>query len=150
MNECEQLARRAILAVRRLLSRDHRPKRGCKLLAELDAPLVERVDVQDHTLDKDAMLVERHDAAQRLGIELGVDQRGRGTVAREHPVPRLPLELIADRPGHALLQAYEEPPLEPNQVRVRSLFSAVKHGTELRGFRADTSDASDRWCMTGG
>ena len=57
----------------------------------------------------------------------------------------MPLELIADRPGHALLQAYEEPPLEPNQVRVRSLFSAVKHGTELRGFRADTSDASDRW-----
>ena len=57
----------------------------------------------------------------------------------------MPLELIADRPGHALLQAYEEPPLEPNQVRVRSLFSAVKHGTELSGFRADTSDASDRW-----
>ena len=57
----------------------------------------------------------------------------------------MPLELIADRPGHALLQTYEEPPLEPGQVRVRSLFSAVKHGTELRGFRADTPDATDRW-----
>ena len=46
----------------------------------------------------------------------------------------MPLELIADRPGHALLQAYEEPPLEPNQVRVRSLFSAVKHGRLCLGY----------------
>ena len=30
-------------------------------------------------------------------------------------------------------------------MRVRSLFSSVKHGTELRGFRADTPDATDRW-----
>lgn len=57
----------------------------------------------------------------------------------------MPLELIADRPRHALLRSYEEPPLEPGQARVRSLFSAVKHGTELRGFRADTPDATDRW-----
>ena len=57
----------------------------------------------------------------------------------------MPLELIADRPRHALLRSYEEPPLEAGQVRVRSLFSAVKHGTELRGFRADTPDATDRW-----
>ncbi len=57
----------------------------------------------------------------------------------------MPLELIADRPGHAILSEYEEPFLEPDQVRVRSLFSSVKHGTELRGFRADTPDASDRW-----
>ena len=55
------------------------------------------------------------------------------------------LELIADRPGHAILSEYEEPALEPDQVRVKSLFSSVKHGTELRGFRADTPDASDRW-----
>ena len=55
------------------------------------------------------------------------------------------LELIADRPGHAAMRAYEEPPLEPDQVRVRSVFSAVKHGTELRGYRADTLDASARW-----
>ena len=55
------------------------------------------------------------------------------------------LELIADRPGHAVMRAYEEPPLEPDQVRVRSVFSAVKHGTELRGYRADTLDASARW-----
>ena len=57
----------------------------------------------------------------------------------------MPLELIADRPGHAILSEYEELALEPYQVRIKSLFSSVKHGTELRGFRADTPDASDRW-----
>ena len=57
----------------------------------------------------------------------------------------MPLELIADRPGHALLREYEEPPLEPGEVRVRARFSSVKHGTELRAFRADTPDASDRF-----
>ncbi len=55
------------------------------------------------------------------------------------------LELIADRPGHAVLRAYEEPPLRPDQVRIRSLYGAVKHGTEFRGFRADTPDATARW-----
>lgn len=57
----------------------------------------------------------------------------------------MPLELIADAPGHAILSPYEEPLLAPNEVRIKSLFSSVKHGTELRGFRADTPDASDRW-----
>ena len=57
----------------------------------------------------------------------------------------MPLELIADRPGHAVLSSYKEPPLAPDEIRVQSLFSSVKHGTELRGFRADTPDASDRW-----
>tara|TARA_Y100001934_G_scaffold158852_1_gene189896 strand:- start:3551 stop:4582 length:1032 start_codon:yes stop_codon:yes gene_type:complete len=57
----------------------------------------------------------------------------------------MPLELIADRPGHAILSEYDEPELAPGEVRVNSLFSSVKHGTELRGFRADTPDASDRW-----
>lgn len=57
----------------------------------------------------------------------------------------MPLELIADAPGHAFLSSYEEQPLAPDEVRVKSLFSSVKHGTELRGFRADTPDASDRW-----
>ena len=57
----------------------------------------------------------------------------------------MPLELIADRPGHAILSEYKESTLAANEVRVKSLFSSVKHGTELRGFRADTPDASDRW-----
>jgi threonine dehydrogenase-like Zn-dependent dehydrogenase len=57
----------------------------------------------------------------------------------------MPLELIADRPGHAALQEYAEPPLLPDQVRIRSLFSSVKHGTELRGFRRDSADAHYPW-----
>jgi threonine dehydrogenase-like Zn-dependent dehydrogenase len=57
----------------------------------------------------------------------------------------MPRELIADRPGHAALQEYQERPLAPDQVRIRSLYSAVKHGTELRGFRRDTEDAHHPW-----
>jgi threonine dehydrogenase-like Zn-dependent dehydrogenase len=57
----------------------------------------------------------------------------------------MPRELIADRPGHAVWRTYEPPPLQPDQIRVRSLFSSVKHGTELRGFRGTSADASDRW-----
>jgi threonine dehydrogenase-like Zn-dependent dehydrogenase len=57
----------------------------------------------------------------------------------------MPLELIADRPGHAILRPYEERPLGVDEVRVRSLFSSVKHGTELRGFRADSEDALHAW-----
>ena len=57
----------------------------------------------------------------------------------------MPFELIADRPGHAILSQYQEQPLGPDQVRLQSLLSSVKHGTELRGCRADSPDASDRW-----
>lgn len=55
----------------------------------------------------------------------------------------MPRELIADRPGHATLREYDEDPLKRDQVRARTLFSAVKHGTEFRGFQANTLDASD-------
>lgn len=44
----------------------------------------------------------------------------------------MPFELIADRPGHAIISEYEEPPLQPGKVRTKSLFSSVKHGTGLR------------------
>lgn len=57
----------------------------------------------------------------------------------------MPLELIADRPGNAVLREYEERALEPHEARFRTLFSSVKHGTELRGFRSDTPDASERF-----
>ena len=57
----------------------------------------------------------------------------------------MPLELIADRPGHALVRTYQETPPGPDQVRLRSLYSAVKHGTEFRGFQANSPDASARW-----
>ena len=55
------------------------------------------------------------------------------------------LELIADGPGSALMGEYEEKAPAAGEVRVRSLFSAVKHGTEFRGFQAKSTDATDRW-----
>lgn len=61
----------------------------------------------------------------------------------------MPRELAADVPGKAILRAYEEAPLEPGQIRVRSRYSAVKHGTEFRAFQADTADATDRFDMAG-
>ncbi len=43
----------------------------------------------------------------------------------------MPRELIAVAPRQPLIREYEEPPLPPQQVRIRSEFSAPKHGTEL-------------------
>lgn len=47
----------------------------------------------------------------------------------------MPKELLAVAPGKTVLVEYEEPPLKPNQVRVKSIFSAEKHGTTLLIYR---------------
>ena len=54
----------------------------------------------------------------------------------------MPHELIATAPRTPELRAYEELPLGPDEVRLRSVFSTVKHGTQLRAYRADTMDAT--------
>lgn len=54
----------------------------------------------------------------------------------------MPRELIAAAPRTPALVEYREPDLGAGQVRLRSLLSVVKHGTELRAFRADTRDAT--------
>lgn len=43
----------------------------------------------------------------------------------------MPLELIATAPRTPELRSCEEPPLGADEVRLRSTFSAVKHGTQL-------------------
>ncbi len=43
----------------------------------------------------------------------------------------MPRELVAIAPGQPIFKEYDEPTLEPNQLRVRSRFSAEKHGTTL-------------------
>ena len=43
-------------------------QRGRQFLAELDAPLVEGIDAEKLRLDEDAMLVERDQPAERIGI----------------------------------------------------------------------------------
>ncbi len=55
------------------------------------------------------------------------------------------LELLADSPGSAIVGEVEERSPDEGEIHVRSLFSAVKHGTEFRRFQSKSSDATDRW-----
>ncbi|MEM2587249.1 MAG: oxidoreductase, partial [Candidatus Bathyarchaeia archaeon] len=47
----------------------------------------------------------------------------------------MPRELLAVAPRKPVLVEYEEPPLKPNQVRIKSILSAEKHGTTLLIYR---------------
>ena len=49
----------------------------------------------------------------------------------------MPRELIAAAPRTPVLREYEEPPLGPTQIRIRTEFASPKHGTELVGYRDD-------------
>src|SRR5262249_55580797 len=54
-----------------------------ELLPELDAPLIERVDVPDHSLGERAVLVERDERPDRLRRQLLGEDHRRRPVARE-------------------------------------------------------------------
>ena len=58
-------------------------------LAELDPPLVERVDAQDHALGEDLVLVEGDELAEGRRGQLGGQDRVGGTVALEDSVGHL-------------------------------------------------------------
>jgi len=47
----------------------------------------------------------------------------------------MPRELVAVAPGQPVLKEYDEPPLGPNKIRLKSCFSAEKHGTTLSIYR---------------
>ena len=47
----------------------------------------------------------------------------------------MPRELIATAREQVAFNQYESPPLQPNQVRVKSLFGAAKHGTEMAMYK---------------
>ena len=49
----------------------------------------------------------------------------------------MPRELIAIAPREPVLRAYEDPPLGPGQIRIRTECASPKHGTELVGYRND-------------
>lgn len=51
----------------------------------------------------------------------------------------MPLELVAAAPCNPELREYKEPPLGENQVRVKSEFGSVKHGTERGFYRGNAS-----------
>src|SRR5262245_66203026 len=60
-------------------------------LAQLDAPLVEGVNVPDCTLREDDMLVERHELAERCWRELLGEEDVRRAIAFKHPVRHQPI-----------------------------------------------------------
>jgi len=47
----------------------------------------------------------------------------------------MPRELLAIAPRKPVLREYRDPPLRPDELRIRSEFSAPKHGTELAFYR---------------
>src|SRR5262245_10467539 len=49
----------------------------------------------------------------------------------------MPRELIAVAPRTPELREYEESPLGPCQIRIRTQFASPKHGTELVAYRDD-------------
>lgn len=59
-----------------------------KLLAQLNSPLVKRVDVPDDTLDKDLVLVHRNQSSQGTRGQLLEQDRVGRLVATEHLVGR--------------------------------------------------------------
>ena len=59
---------------------------GRELLAELHAPLVERIDAPDDALDEDLVLVERDQLAENLGRQLCEQNHVARVVALMHAV----------------------------------------------------------------
>jgi threonine dehydrogenase-like Zn-dependent dehydrogenase len=49
----------------------------------------------------------------------------------------MPRELIAIAPRHPILREYDEPPLGPADIRIRTELASPKHGTELVTYRDD-------------
>lgn len=49
----------------------------------------------------------------------------------------MPRELVAIAPRTPILREYDDPPLGPRQIRIKTEFASPKHGTELVGYRND-------------
>lgn len=50
----------------------------------------------------------------------------------------MPEEFVVAAERSIVFQEYEEPPLKPREVRVRSIVSGIKHGTEMALYRGKT------------
>ncbi len=48
-------------------------------------------------------------------------------------------------PREVGIREYEDPPLGPNEVRLRTLYSGISAGTEMTAYRASNPYASKRW-----
>ena len=73
--------------VRSGVCHDRREARG-QLLAQFDAPLVERVDVPDSALCKHLVLIKRDEPPKHARIEVAVEKRARRPAARKALVRR--------------------------------------------------------------
>jgi len=49
----------------------------------------------------------------------------------------MPRELVAIAPREPVIREYEDPPLGPRQIRIKTEFASPKHGTELVTYRND-------------
>jgi threonine dehydrogenase-like Zn-dependent dehydrogenase len=47
-------------------------------------------------------------------------------------------EFVVTAPGQIAFREYVEPPLKPDEVRIRAIVSGIKHGTELNIYRGKT------------
>jgi threonine dehydrogenase-like Zn-dependent dehydrogenase len=54
-------------------------------------------------------------------------------------------ELVALDVRTPALWEYEDEPLKPDEIRVRTQFGAPKHGTELHGYRGDSPFSDSHW-----
>src|ERR1700692_3599270 len=69
---------------------DGRPGARRQLLAELDAPLVEGIDVPDRALGENLVLIERDEPPEHAWVEVAVEKRARRAAARKAFVRRKP------------------------------------------------------------
>jgi hypothetical protein len=63
----------------------------CQRLAQLDAPLIKRVDVPDHALREDNVFVKRDKFTENFWSEPHSENRVRGTVALEDSMWQEPI-----------------------------------------------------------
>jgi len=57
----------------------------------------------------------------------------------------MPKEFVLVAPRDIVFREYEEPPLKPNEVRLRTIISGVKTGTELNLYRGTTPFLDNRF-----
>jgi threonine dehydrogenase-like Zn-dependent dehydrogenase len=57
----------------------------------------------------------------------------------------MPRELVAIAPHKPAIQAYDDPPLTGNEIRLRTEFAAPKHGTELAIYRGESAFTRGDW-----
>ena len=55
------------------------------------------------------------------------------------------LAVTLEAPGKVGIREYEERPLQPNEVRLRTLYSGISAGTELTAYRESNPFLSKRW-----